>query len=193
MQTLKIINDNIRKISETNTLLDMLLEFEGVLDTFDIYAYKNWKKGEVVKGPKLGRYFIEVSLMYPYQDMPDPEALLRLKSNDCDVKMYKDQLIKSKKILSVEDTEVVTRGNTPRRVAKKEQHDIWVVEVKMPRRFVDEFSTEQIEAAEDAYVDMEAIQSGVDQNITDPAVQMDPMADTTQQVPTAGAVPGVGL
>ena len=45
MQTLKIINDNIRKISETNTLLDMLLEFEGVLDTFDIYAYKNWKKG----------------------------------------------------------------------------------------------------------------------------------------------------
>ena len=62
MQTLKIINDNIRKISETNTLLDMLLEFEGVLDTFDIYAYKNWKKGEVIAGPKLGRYFIEVAL-----------------------------------------------------------------------------------------------------------------------------------
>tara|TARA_B100000902_G_scaffold400039_1_gene474911 strand:+ start:8266 stop:8844 length:579 start_codon:yes stop_codon:yes gene_type:complete len=192
MQTLKIINDNIRKISETNTLLDMLLEFEGVLDTFDIYAYKNWKKGEVINGPKLGRYFIEVALMYPYEDMPDPEALLRLKANDCDVKMYKDQLIKSKKIKSVEDTEVVVRGNAPRRVAKKEKHDIWIVEVKMPRRFVDEFSTEQIEAAEDAYVDMEAIQSGVDQNLENPVNNADPMAQPVAD-PMAGTTPGVGL
>ena len=121
MQTLKIINDNIRKISETNTLLDMLLEFEGVLDTFDIYAYKNWKKGEVVKGPKLGRYFIEVSLMYPYQDMPDPEALLRLKSNDCDVKMYKDQLIKSKKILKHEIIDVSKPEQIPNRETSLER------------------------------------------------------------------------
>ena len=41
MQTLKIINDNVKKISQTNTLLDMLLEFEGVIDSFDVYAYKN--------------------------------------------------------------------------------------------------------------------------------------------------------
>jgi len=123
--------------------------------------------------------------------MPDPEALLRLKANDCDVKMYKDQLIKSKKIKSVEDTEVVVRGNAPRRVAKKEQHDVWIVEVKMPRRFVDEFSTEQIEAAEDAYVDMEAIQSGVDQNLENPINNADPMAPPVD--PMAGTTPGVGL
>ena len=65
MRTAKIINDNIKKISDTNTLLDMLLEFEGVLDNIELYAYKNWSKGEVVAGPKLGRYFIEVALMYP--------------------------------------------------------------------------------------------------------------------------------
>ena len=59
MQTIKIINDNVKKISETNTLLDMLLEFEGVVDSFDLYAYKNWDKGEVIAGPKLGRYFVE--------------------------------------------------------------------------------------------------------------------------------------
>ena len=186
MQTLKIINDNIRKISDTNTLLDMLLEFEGVLDTFDIYAYKNWDKGEVINGPKLGRYFIDVHLMWKAEEMPDPEALLRLKKNDCEVKMFKDQLTKSKKITSVEDTEVVTRGNKPRRVAKKENFDIWVVEIKMPRRFVDEFSTEQIEAAEDAYVDMEAIQSGMDQNLEEPTNVADPMATPPVADPTAG-------
>jgi hypothetical protein len=58
MRTAKIINDNIKKISDTNTLLDMLLEFEGVLDNLELYAYKNWNKGEVVSGPKLGRFFI---------------------------------------------------------------------------------------------------------------------------------------
>ena len=192
MQTLKIINDNIRQISDTNTLLDMLLEFEGVLDTFDIYAYKNWQKGEVVNGPKLGRYFIEVHLMWKAEDMPDPEALLRLKKNDCEVKMYKDKLTKSKKIRSMEDTEVVTRGNVPRRVAKKETHDIWMVEIKMPRRFVDEFSTEQIEAAEDAYVDMEAIQSGMDQNLEQPTNVADSMAPTPLP-PTIDPNAGVGL
>lgn len=176
MQTVKIINDNIRKISETNTLLDMLLEFEGVLDQFDMYAYKNWNKGEVVAGPKLGRYFIEVTLMYPHEDMPDPEAILRLRKNDCEVSFKKDKLLKPRKIKSVEDTEVRVRQNVPRRVAKTEQHDIWLVEIKMPRRFVDEFSLEQIEAAEDSYVDMESIQDGMDQSLDTPVDIADPMA-----------------
>ena len=49
MQTLKIINDNVKKISETNTS-DMLLEFQGAPDSFDNHAYKNWNKGEVIGG-----------------------------------------------------------------------------------------------------------------------------------------------
>ena len=57
MQTLKIINDNVKKISETNTLLDMLLEFEGVIDSFDTYAYKNWNKGEVIGGSQIRQIF----------------------------------------------------------------------------------------------------------------------------------------
>ena len=165
MRTLKIINDNIKKVSDTNTLLDMLLEFEGVIDTFDIYAYKNWNKGEVISGPKLSRYFIEVALMYPYKDMPDPDALLRFKKNQCEVKMYKDQLVRPRKIRSAEDTEVKVRADVPRRVAKAKYDDVWIVEVKMPRRFVDEFSKEQVEAAEDAYIDMEATTTATDQSL----------------------------
>ncbi len=175
MQTLKIINDNVKKISETNTLLDMLLEFEGVIDSFDVYAYKNWNMGEVVAGPKLGRYFIEVALMYPHDDMPDPYGIRRLRENDCKVKMYKDDLVKSKRIEGIEDTEIKVRGTLPRRVAKTERLPVWIVEIKMPRRFVDEFSTEQVEAAEDAYVDMEDIQMAKDQSL-DQAPQSDPLA-----------------
>ena len=41
----KILNDQIKKISETNTLLDMLLELEKTLDGMDLDAFKNWDKG----------------------------------------------------------------------------------------------------------------------------------------------------
>ena len=156
----------------------MLLEFEGVLDNIELYAYKNWNKGEVVAGPKLGRYFIEVALMYQEKDMPDPDALLRLRKNDCEVKMYKDNLEMPRKIKSVDDTEVRVRGDNARRVAKKQSNVVWVVEISMPRRFVDEFNKDQIDAAEDGYVDMEQVQGANDQSLGQPDAmpQVDPMA-----------------
>jgi len=180
MRTLKIINDNIRKVSDTNTLLDMLLEFEGVLESFDIYAYRNWRTGEIVEGPKLSRYFVEVSIMYPYKDMPDPDAIKRLESNQCDVRMYKDQLLRPSKINSLEDTEIKMRGDQARRVAKPAKDDVWIVEIKMPRRFVDEFSTEQIEAAEDAYVNMEDVAGAQDMGVAEqPAIAGDTLDAAT--------------
>ena len=47
------ILDNIRSIDKNGTLLDILLEFERVLDDSGLYAYKNWSLGEVAEGPKL--------------------------------------------------------------------------------------------------------------------------------------------
>ena len=73
----KVLNDSIKEISDSNSLLDMLLEFEKTLDSLDLYAFKNWMKGEILEGPKLKRHFVNVKLMYPYKDMPDPDILIR--------------------------------------------------------------------------------------------------------------------
>ena len=81
--SVKMVNDQIKKISETNTLLDMLLEVEKVLDSCDLYAYANWKKGEVLEGPTLERHWVNVKLLYPYNDMPDPEGAKRLIARQC--------------------------------------------------------------------------------------------------------------
>ena len=59
------IIDNIRDIDKNGTLLDILLEYERVLDEVGLYAYKNWRLGEIVEGPKLARYWLHVKLMYP--------------------------------------------------------------------------------------------------------------------------------
>ena len=154
----KILNDQIKKISETNTLLDMLLEFEKVLEDIDVYAYKNWQKGEVLEGPVLDRHHITVSLMYPYNDMPDPAGAKRLMGKDCLVKYKKDTLISPVKVKTFDDVtmEIRADGSVKHR-AKTKSEPVWVVNVKMPRRYVDEFATDVVEADEDSYVDTEAV------------------------------------
>mgnify|MGYP007000419929 len=50
--SVKILNDKITEVSKSNTLLDMLMEFEKTLDELDMYAFKNWDKGEILEGPE---------------------------------------------------------------------------------------------------------------------------------------------
>ena len=59
----------------------------------------------------------------------------------------------------------------------------------MPRRFVDEFSKEQVEAAEDSYIDMEAIQGAQDQSLGQPNTlpEVDPTA-TGLEEPGPGTI-----
>ena len=76
----KLLNDQIKKISDTNSLLDMLLEFEKTLDSLDLYSYANWQKGEVLEGPTLDRHYCTVKLMYRENDMPDPYGAKKITS-----------------------------------------------------------------------------------------------------------------
>jgi len=154
--SVKMVNDQIKKISETNTLLDMLLEVEKVLDSCDLYAYANWKKGEVLEGPTLERHWVNVKLLYPYNEMPDPEGAKRLLARQCLVDYKKETLLTPVKVRNFDDVEVTVRpdGST-RYKTRTESQPVWVVELKIPRKYVDEFSTAVIEADEDSYVDTE--------------------------------------
>lgn len=154
--SVKMVNDQIKKISETNTLLDMLLEVEKVLDSCDLYAYANWKKGEVLEGPALERHWVNVKLLYPYNDMPDPEGAKRLIARQCLVDYKKDTLLTPVDIKSFDDVEVEVRpdGSTRYKTRTKSE-PVWVVELKIPRKYVDEFSTAVVEADQDSFVDTE--------------------------------------
>ena len=118
------IKDTINSIYDGNSKLDMLLEFEGVLDNLHLYAYKNWSKGEVVAGPDISRYWIDVTLMYPKEFMPDPEGALRLTKHGCYVYFQKETYIVSIPIKEPEDLETNDRGE---RKPKKAEKDVWLV------------------------------------------------------------------
>jgi hypothetical protein len=162
------INGNLDNILGNETVLDVLLEFENMLDSIDIYAFKHWQHGEVVDGPHLGRYWVTVSLMYPYKLMPDPLGAERLLGYDCDVTYKKIKYTRPVKIKTQDDLEMSDQG---KRVPKKVSTPAWLVTIKMPRRYIDEmvydagsnegdFDQEAVNAAYDEGMDSEALLTG---------------------------------
>ena len=128
MQTIKIINDNVKKISETNTLLDMLLEFEGVVDNFDLYAYKNWNKGELVEGPVVTKYDTTATFMWDMTEMPDPDAGQRLLNVGGQVAYKKDIKLVPRKIKSYSDYRPGTKKG------KLDEMPVWLVKISVPNK-----------------------------------------------------------
>lgn len=142
--SIKTLNDQIKYVSKTNTLLDMLLRFEKVLDDINLYAFKNWIRGEILAGPELQRHYITVKLMYPYKDMPDPAGAERLLKIDCLVKFEKDTLetpMPAERFTDAIAAQDYQDGSEPKQYEIKRE-EVWLVTIKMPRRYVDEFETQ---------------------------------------------------
>ena len=45
------LKDTLDGIVDSSNSLNVLIEFEEVLDALHIYSYKNWEYGEVIAGP----------------------------------------------------------------------------------------------------------------------------------------------
>lgn len=127
------ILDNLRDVNKNNSLLDILLEFEKVLEDTGVYAYKNWDLGEIVEGPNLSRYWLHVKLMYPYLGMPDPKAGIRLEKIGCEIKFNKGIL--KTPIIPKSPDDLDNEG-----MPKLKSDAIWMIDVWMPRKFIDNFT-----------------------------------------------------
>ena len=154
----KLLNDKIKKISDTNTALDMLLEFEKFLDDVDLYAYKNWIEGEVLEGPTLDRNYCSVKLLYTADNMPDPAGAQRLMKKGCLVKYEKDTLLSPVEVRDFTDLTIEARPDgSVRKKAKTKSEPVWVVEIRLPRKHVDEFKSDAVEIDDDEYIDTESL------------------------------------
>ncbi len=171
------IKDTIESIYDGNTKLDMLLEFESILDNLHLYAYKNWIKGEVVDGPHISRYWVEATLMWPKRMMPDPEGARRLTKHGCYVYFQEEDFVVNVDITSPEDLETSDRGE---RKPKKATKPVWLVKIVMPRHFVDEFNSNKIEV-NGVEIDLsdvdDAYQEGLD---GEEALQQDNINDASE-------------
>jgi len=168
------INDELGTIFKSKTLLTILLEIEGMLDKLDMYVFENWIEGEIVEGPNVSKYWIDLTLMYKLEQMPDPEAITRLTEHNIKVFYKKDVLEQPKKITKPEDLETDDDPGSPtynKRRAKTETVPIWLVKLEIPRQFIDEYYSEQV------YVD------GLEIDIDD-KVEMDIDSEQADEMPT---------
>ena len=51
MKEIEELKATLDNLVDSSSDLNVLLEFEEVLDNLNLYAYKNWEHGEVIAGP----------------------------------------------------------------------------------------------------------------------------------------------
>jgi hypothetical protein len=124
---------NVQSLYAVGPTLSILKDFERVVDELDVYVFQNWEDGELLSGPVDSRHFVTCSFMWPADKMPDPVGGKRLLDRGCKVTYKRDELMKPRQIKSPEDYRPgTTKG-------KIDAHDIWVVEIKMPKALIGNF------------------------------------------------------
>lgn len=131
MTDLDSIKQTLVGISQGDTILDTLLEFERTLDNAEIFAYKNWILGELVEGPEIDRYWYKTVWMWPKSAMPDPDAGLRLTKLGAKVNFRKGIFKRPVKVKGPEDW---VDPQTKR--AKMVDSEIWLVTIELPIRYI---------------------------------------------------------
>ena len=142
MKEIEELRDTLDNLVDSSSDLNVLIDFEEVLDNLNIYSYKNWEYGEVIAGPEVTKYWVTVTLMYPYKLMPDPDAAMRLIKHGARVFYGKDTFIEPIKITSPDD--LMPEDENGKRKPKRIKKPIWLVTIEMPRQFVNEFDSNKI-------------------------------------------------
>lgn len=131
MADIKDIIQNIEQIYGSTSSLNILKDFERVLDELDMYVYDNWIDGELVSGPNETRYFVECTFMWPKQKMPEPKGALKLLDYGCEVKFGESVFSQVRQIKKPDDIRPGTKKG------KIDYKSIWLVSIKMPKKLMD--------------------------------------------------------
>ncbi len=158
------IADTIKNIYMSDGSLSTLLDFEGVLDEIDLYAFKNWILGELVEGPEVTRYAVSCTFLWPAHLMPDPRGAKRLLPFDCTVKFKKTKMKMPKKVKDPGDM----RGGGIKK-PKLVEVPIWLVEITMPKELIAEIRSGSIEL-EGQEIDLEDLDLGYEEDLDQDAV-----------------------
>jgi hypothetical protein len=142
------IVDNVQGIMTSDGTMSTLLDFERVLDEADVYAFKNWELGELVDGPKVTRYEVTCTFMWPQKLMPDPRAGKRLITLGCDIKLKKTSVKMPIKVESEDDF------NPGTKYPKLVDRPIWLVNITIPKDLMNDIREGSVDIA-DQSIDLE--------------------------------------
>lgn len=171
---IKSLLDNTKNIFMTDSAVGTLLDFERVIDELDLYAFANWKQGELVAGPEYNKFFVTCTFMWPYKKMPDPRGAARLAEYDCEVKYREDFFEHPGDVKSPNDFKPGTK--VPRMV----RSPVWLVEITMPKKLMQEIQQGALEL-ESGTIDMEDIDQAYENNADDETRNPEEIEDANTQ------------
>lgn len=137
----------IKKLTAKQDLMDVMLDIEDYFDSNNLYVFDNWFKGELVDGPRVRKYWIEVTFKYPYKLMPDPEGALRLAQHGTKIGFKKSFQMVPVPITSPDDYEPGTKKPRMRK------EPVWLVHMRIPRRFVEALDPEMLDVYDEEVED----------------------------------------
>lgn len=176
-----LVAKNIRDLYLSEGSILNLLDFERVLDELDLYAFRNWKLGELVQGPEIGRYTVSCTFMWPEKLMPDPRGARRLLPFDCRVSFKKTRI---KIPVKIEDPDDFVPGTHKARLIEK---PVWLVEIQMPKSLMTDIRTGSVEI-EGQDIDMEELDSAYSEDLD----QQEFRDQETPDSPAPAPVPAQG-
>ena len=180
---------NIKKIYMSDSSLNMLLDFERVLDNMDLYAFPNWTFGELVEGPTISKYWVKCKFMWPENLMPDPSGGKRLLPYGAKITYQKDTVRVPIKINNPDDYRDGSKKG------KLVDAKVWYVDIMLPKHLMAEIKQGSVEIAGEE-VDLNDLQSAYEKDL-DEKSSMDQQAqpgqtpDMSQQQMANAGQPGM--
>jgi hypothetical protein len=171
MADIKDIISNIEQIYGSNNSLNLLKDFERVIDELDVYVYDNWIDGELVDGPRESRYYVECTFMWPKEQLPEPKGGKRLLEYGCRVQVAESQIAQVRKIKTPDDIRPGTRKG------KIDHKDIWMIKIAMPKKLMSDINRGYTE------LDKNKIEDIVNANSVN--MMIDPAEQQTQDMANA--------
>lgn len=137
---------DLEKLEDSSHLLDILIQCENVLDSLDVYVYRNWYDGQVVEGPIVRRHWVTFSLLYPHRKMPDPRAALRLLKHGVQVEFNSVARQQNK---PMSDPANGMASDAMQTDAEPDHDTDWLVKITVPRRLLDQMEGADLEMYDD--------------------------------------------
>ena len=164
MANIKDVINNINTIYGSNNSLNLLKDFERVIDELDTYVYDNWIDGELVEGPLESRYWVECTFMWPKDRMPEPRGGLRLLDYGCKVQFAESMISHVRKIKKPSDIRPGTKKG------KIDHVPVWMVKIAMPKKLMSDIDRGYMDLDKNKVEDILSMGGGVNAHV-DPAEQ----------------------
>lgn len=159
-------NNTIQSLYDQSGLLDILLGVEEYFDNMDLYAYKNWIYGELIEGPIVSKYWVEVVFKYTQETFPDPVATKIFEKQGTKVSVKRDyEITPIQHPRQESDMQTYIGGNMGAgvRKPKDERHPVILYRFQIPRRLVNPESFDEYKLMASDFN-----QSDVNEEIDDP-------------------------